>query len=56
MTFGRGYNYFLGKLLCLSELCCVTDTLFSKGIILVGIVLQNVLRSLRMKSKFCFFS
>lgn len=52
MTFGRENNYSLGKLLCLSE---VTEALFSKGNILVGIVLQNVLRFLRMKGRFWVF-
>lgn len=55
MTFGRENNYSLGKLLWLSELCCITEALFSKGMILVGIVLQNVLRFLRIKSRFWFF-
>lgn len=55
MTFGRENNYSLGKLLCPSELCCVTEALFSKGNILVGIVLQNVLRFLRMKGRFWGF-
>lgn len=38
MTFGRENKYSLGKLLCLSELCCITKVLFSKGFIIVRMV------------------